>query len=270
MTPATAVSMIPLIAAASAVAYLSTAHAFVSSSTFSSNHVTTQKLIPAAPMRQNSNPMRSWNKLQMAITASYPDLEEKLSTMRIQDIRNELESYGVSTKSFFEKSELVEALTKARKEEKIPIDNWGTEDTASTNIDESSRSSGPVDNGDNTSTKNGWFHNMVDHFSNGDSNRSSGPSTKERIEQERKKCKKLKVKELKKELESYGVSTKSYFEKSEFERAVAETRVNGTKKPPPSNERYGARSTTAKEPWDPSYRDVVVTTFDSGFEWYCC
>ena len=40
----------------------------------------------------------------------------------------------------------------------------------------------------------------------------------------------MKVGELKSELESLGVSTKSFFEKSEFVRALAEARVDGVKK----------------------------------------
>ena len=55
-------------------------------------------------------------------------------------------------------------------------------------------------------------------------------SRKERIQQEIEKCKELKVRELKKELESYGISTTSYIEKSEFEHAVAEARVDEPKK----------------------------------------
>jgi len=264
MNPATAVSMLPFIAAASAAAYLSTAHAFVSPPIFPSNYVTTQKLTPELLMCPNNIPMRSLQPLQMAITAIYPDLEEEVSAMKIKDIREELESYGVSTKSFFEKSELVEALMKARKEEKIPVGNWDTEDAVSANSYEFSSSGDPIGNGDDTSTKakNGWFHNTVDHFSNGASN--SGSSTKERIEQERGECKKLTVKVLKNEMESYGISTKSYFEKSEFEHAVAEARVNETKKSTTSSSgRNGARSTAAEEPWDPSYRNVRVKKFDS-------
>jgi len=44
------------------------------------------------------------------------------------------------------------------------------------------------------------------------------------------KAQSQKVSELKSELESYGVSTKSFFEKSEFVRSVAEARVDGVVK----------------------------------------
>ena len=67
------------------------------------------------------------------------------------------------------------------------------------------------------------------------------------------------VKELKQELESYGISTRSYFEKSEFIRALAESRVDGTKK----KSTFSSRSGNAKSEWDPMYRDVTVTRFDA-------
>lgn len=52
----------------------------------------------------------------------------------------------------------------------------------------------------------------------------------EKLNKELEACKSMKVSELKAELESFGVSTASYFEKSEFVRAVAEARVDGVKK----------------------------------------
>lgn len=170
----------------------------------------------------------------MAATASDEDLKIEISAMRAKEIRQELESYGISTKSFFEKSEMVEALLNAKKEGKTPVDNGTNGDTASTN-------SGPS------------------------SSRSTSTSTadrQERIQQEMEKCQTLKVGELKKELESYGISTKSYFEKSEFVRAVAEVRVDGPKKSASSGGPNGAGS--SEEPRDPSYRDVVVTKFSEG------
>merc|ERR1712013_408851 len=123
-----------------------------------------------------------------------------------------------------------------------------------------SNGSGPVDS-DDASTKNGWFRNMVDHFTSEASGSSNASTRNDRIKQEKERCKKLKVKDLKKELESYGRSA-NYFEKSEFERAVAEARVDGAKKTKTSAARDGA---TAEDPWDPSYRDVAVTKFDVDF-----
>ena len=177
---------------------------------------------------------------QMTATASDEDLEKEISSMRVAQIRQELESYGISTKSFFEKSELIEALVAARKEGKVPIAGGGGDAKSATSSGSTSSSS----------TASG----------SGTSNRQ------ERIQQEIEKCNKLKIGELKKELESHGVSTKSYFEKSEFVRAVAEARVDG---PPKKKETSASTSASASsssgrvrdEPRDPSYRDVIVTKF---------
>ena len=52
-----------------------------------------------------------------------------------------------------------------------------------------------------------------------------------KVEQTKLKDSSMSVKEMRNELESlYGISTKSYFEKSEFVKALAEARVDGMKK----------------------------------------
>ena len=73
------------------------------------------------------------------------------------------------------------------------------------------------------------------------------------------KCNAMKASELKKELESYGISTKSLFEKSEFVRAVAEARVDGVTTK--SGGRNSAGQQQKDEPIDPSFRDVAVSKF---------
>mmetsp|Transcript_29691 Transcript_29691/g.54499 ORF Transcript_29691/g.54499 Transcript_29691/m.54499 type:complete len:153 (+) Transcript_29691:621-1079(+) len=122
----------------------------------------------------------------------------------------------------------------------------------------------------------------------------------ERIRQEIEKCTKLEVGELKRELDSYGVSAKSCFSKkvgelrkelqphgksakkyaekklgelkgrvesyatsmkTELKRTEAD--VGGAKKEVSWNGYNRAGSSTTEEPWDPSYRDVIITTFDA-------
>jgi len=149
----------------------------------------------------------------------------KVSDMKASELRKELQSYGISTKSFFEKSELVDAVEKARSEGMEPIEkeSVGTSSTDTT-----------------------------------DSSKDSNKSRDEKIKDEMEKCKKMKVGELKKELESIGVSTKSFFEKSEFVRAVAEARVDGVK-----NKRKASRSKSSRdEAYDSSYRDVTMQKMD--------
>ena len=128
------------------------------------------------------------------IDASFPDV----TTMRIKDLKEELESYGISTKSFLEKSELLAAVEKARSEGRRP---------------ESRRSSAERD----------------DPI-------SSAASMKEQLQKEIEKCQLLKVSELRNELAQLGISTKTFVEKSEFVRALAEARVGGVKSKESSQE----------------------------------
>lgn len=123
--------------------------------------------------------------------SALPDIEK----MKASELRKELQSYGISTKSFFEKSELVDAVSKARAEGKKPIRDKSLDE-------EGTSASGP----------------------------SSSKSREERIAEEIEKCKGMSVGDLKKELQIYGVNVKSFFEKSEFVGAVAEARVDGKKK----------------------------------------
>lgn len=223
-------------------------YAFVPPSPFTSKHVA-RRLHQEPPTvthndaiyinTNNHCRVRSLNTvLHMAATAE--DLEKEISAMRVKEIRQELESYGISTKSFFEKSEMVDALVKARLEGKTPIIDTGVNGDAASS-DTSSSSSSDTSTSSNTSDRT------------------------ERIAKEMEKCSKMKVGELKKELESYGVSTKSFFEKSEFVRAVAEARVDGPPKSSSSGSSNGAGGSSGRvkeEPRDPSFRDVIVTKFN--------
>jgi len=182
-------------------------------------------------------------------TSSDEDLHNEINSMKAKDIRQELQSYGIPTKAFFEKSELVDALVAARKEGKTPVVVGvnGDDDGATSSASSSSSSSSSE-----TTTS----------ASSNNKNSSSSDNRQERLNQEMEKCKSMKVGELKKELESYGVSTKSFFEKSEFVRAVAEIRVDGVKKKQTSTTTAGSSSGTVKEePRDPSFRDVTVSKF---------
>eukprot|EP00984_Skeletonema_dohrnii_P029869 scaffold20801_cov83-Skeletonema_dohrnii-CCMP3373.AAC.2 len=180
-------------------------------------------------------------------TSSDEDLHNEINSMKAKDIRQELQSYGIPTKAFFEKSELVDALVAARKEGKTQVvGGVNGDDDGATSSDASSSSS----------------ETTTSASSNNNNNKSSSDNRQERLNQEMEKCKSMKVGELKKELESYGVSTKSFFEKSEFVRAVAEIRVDGVKKKQTSTTTAGSSSGTVKEePRDPSFRDVTVSKF---------
>ena len=87
----------------------------------------------------------------------------------------------------------------------------------------------------------------------------SGASRKEKLEAAKAKAKAMKVGELKKALQDIGISTKSFFEKSEFVNAYAEAMVDGKKQ----TARAGKRQTPQQdEPHDPSYRDVTMRKVD--------
>eukprot|EP00590_Aulacoseira_subarctica_P011869 CAMPEP_0172429908 /NCGR_PEP_ID=MMETSP1064-20121228/52362_1 /TAXON_ID=202472 /ORGANISM="Aulacoseira subarctica , Strain CCAP 1002/5" /LENGTH=267 /DNA_ID=CAMNT_0013175617 /DNA_START=308 /DNA_END=1108 /DNA_ORIENTATION=- len=118
--------------------------------------------------------------------------------MRIKDLKEELESYGISTKSFLEKNELLAAVQKARSEGRKP---------------KSPSSSAESDN----------------PISSPESSDAKPASKKEQLQKEIEKCQLLKVSELRNELAQLGISTKTFVEKSEFVRALAEARVGGVK-----------------------------------------
>lgn len=163
--------------------------------------------------------------------AELPDID----TMKASEMRKELESYGISTKSLFEKGEFVEALKKARAEGKTAVNN-----------NNSSSSSAGTTNGENA---------------NGDSGASSESSTsrEERYQEALEKAKTMKVGELKKELTSRGISTASFFEKTEFVKAYAEAIAD--------NKQGGGGSSSSRprdEPRDPSYRDVNMQKINKG------
>jgi hypothetical protein len=125
-----------------------------------------------------------------------------VSSMRAGEIKKELESYGISTVSFLEKSELVDALVGARAKGLKPKEN--TKATTSSTMEASAETS--------TSTTS--------------IPTDDGRPREERLKEEMEKLRDMKASEMKKELEQRGVSTASFFEKSEFLKALAEARVD--------------------------------------------
>lgn len=155
-------------------------------------------------------------------------------------MRSELESYGVSTRPFLEKSEFVNALEKARAEGLKPK----TDNNA-----QAKNAEPPNTNG--SSQKNSNTQQAPSSSSTNTSSRA------DRLKEEMEKAKTMRVSELKEKLKSMGVNTKSFFEKTEFVRAYAEAVVDGVNS---NNNKAGAAS--SDEPYDPEYRDVVVQKFD--------
>jgi hypothetical protein len=148
-----------------------------------------------------------------------------VDSMKAADMRRELEDYGISTKSFLEKRELMDALNKARAEGRQPKSRTTTATTTST--ESASASSG------------------------GQSNRE------EELEKYRQEAMNMKFAELRHALKRMGISTNSFFEKSEFIRAYAEAKVDGR-----SSASGGPTGQTEQE-YDPDYRDVVMQKMDA-------
>ena len=133
-----------------------------------------------------------------------------ISSLRVAEIKSELESYGISTKSFLEKSELVDALIQARADGLKPKSRKKKKKSRSS---VSEPESGSVSSSSSTSS-------------------SDSKPREERLKEEMESCGKMRAGELKKELEERGISTKSFFEKSEFVKALAEARVDGVENKP--------------------------------------
>jgi len=133
-----------------------------------------------------------------ALNMSTTDIDE-IKSMRIGELKKELESMGISTKTFLEKKELVDALVKAREEGLQPkTTNQGSEKPHAENS--------AANNGNDSLTRD------------------------EKIATELVKCNAMKASELKAELNDLGINTKTFFEKSEFAKALAEARIDGVKK----------------------------------------
>ena len=129
---------------------------------------------------------------------------EDIDNMTAGEIRQELQSYGIDIRAYFEKSELVAALRMARYERQT----FGSADDSAPGTSSNAPSSSPP------------------------------TSREEDIQRRMEQYKSLSVSELKTRLEGLGVSTKAFFEKSDFVRALAE-----------------------EDAYDPDVRDVTATKF---------
>ena len=161
---------------------------------------------------------------ETASSSSAESLPE-ISEMKLKDIRQELESYGISTKAFLEKPEFIAALEKARKEGMKPKKKSVSKEQPSS------------------------------------ANGASGKTRDERIEEEMKVAKSMSVADLRKELNSRSIKTNAFFEKSDFVKAYAEAIVDGVKEKSSSSSRGGTRRTQEEE-YDSSYRDVQCRKLD--------
>lgn len=160
--------------------------------------------------------------------------QEDIDSMRISAMKQELESYGISTKAFLEKKELVEALKKARADGLKPKENSKS----------SSSGGGPSSSSTTASSASA-------SASETKKTEDSRPRV-DRLNEEIARCEKMKNSELKQELKERGISTAAFFEKSEFVEALAAARVDGVNK-------KGGSSSSNEEGYA-EYADVEVVT----------
>ena len=135
--------------------------------------------ISSIQQQQQSYHTQQRQPLYMSITDTDTDNEDLISevkSMRVAAIKQELESYGISTKTFLEKSELVDALVQARKDGKTPI--------ASSNTSASTTSTTPPSTTTATTTQAPM----------------SNEERQAKLQSEIEKCKATKVGDLKSEL----------------------------------------------------------------------
>lgn len=133
--------------------------------------------ISSIQQQQQSYHTQQMQPLYMSITdTDTEDLISEVKSMRVAAIKQELESYGISTKTFLEKSELVDALVQARKDGKTPI--------ASSNTSASTTSTTPSSTTTATTTQAPM----------------SNEDRQAKLQSEIEKCKATKVGDLKTEL----------------------------------------------------------------------
>lgn len=94
----------------------------------------TSVLLLACPASAFLQPLPNLQRLSLLYSST--DLESEIKSMRAGAIKHELESYGISTIAFLEKSELIYALVHARKERNTPVASPSTSDgSTATTID---------------------------------------------------------------------------------------------------------------------------------------
>jgi hypothetical protein len=192
-----------------------------------------------------------------------------VSTMKTRDMKKELEKYGMSTRSLFDRSDFEYALLEARKIESAKAKAEASSTTTASDKDNVVGEKEPTDPSTSHSHNTTW---------------------QERYDTALKAAAIMKLSKLKEELKIRGVSTKGLFDKDEFVKAygtaIADNipikrhyQSNDNNKDEEKKESKGfwdnfnwnknSNKSTAtqqksveEEPYDPSYRDVTTYRFD--------
>lgn len=176
----------------------------------------------------------------LCVAAEDADLQSEIASLRVAAHKQELESYEISTHVFLEKGELVETVMRARREGQTP------DGTASSSSPSSPAASAAPADGAGASV-------------------TAAPAAADRtarLQKELEHCRLLKVAQLKEELASYGISSATFCEKSEFVYAVVEARADGA--PAARKSKKKKRRAAADEVDEVTAAKVEVVTGDEG------
>ena len=219
--------------------------------------------------------------------------EDSLSEMKASDMKRELQSYGVSTKSMFDKEEFEKALKDARLSDFKEKRKARAATTTTTNEEEddkevstSSNSSGKDSNKSKTREKwsSRWkdmastakevldsnskkFSDYASSKDKSSSSSSSSSSTSSNNRQQRydlalEEGAAMKLSSLKSELKNRGISTASFFEKSDLINAYANAIADSIDSNKRSTKSTNTNRSSNNNSFDPSYRTVSCISFD--------
>ena len=221
--------------------------------------------------------------------------EDSLSEMKALDMKRELQSYGVSTKSMFDKEEFEKALKDARlsgfkekrKARAATTTTTNEEEEDDKEVSTSSNSSGKDSNRSKTREK--WSSRWKDMAStakevldsnskkfsdyasskdkSSSSSSSSSSSTSSNNRQQRydlalEEGAAMKLSSLKSELKNRGISTASFFEKSDLINAYADAVADSINSNKRSTKSTNTNRSSNNNSFDPSYRTVSCISFD--------
>jgi len=231
-----------------------------------------------------------------------------LSKMKSPDMKKELESYGISTKSMFDKKEFETALKEARRKgdledkRKTKVTTTNTSSTTTnkkhfkqevaTSSDSSAEKGKNKDKTQEKKKSSIWkgitsaakevldsnakkFSDSVSSstkeksssFSAATSNNSKNNTRQQRYEVALKEGAAMKISKLKNELTDRGISTVSYFEKSDlidaYANAIADNSVSNDKTSPTNKGTTNTDRRSSNDAiFDPSYKNVIMSSFD--------
>jgi hypothetical protein len=197
------------------------------------------------------------------VNTDLPDLSE----MKSSEMKKELESYGVSTKSLFDKVEFEKALREERlkKEAKDAktIKNRIRNQTDHVSTKEEGRKTTWGE--PRTERKQTWaeWENPV---SQSTPNKETRDQNYDHAFQEGLA---MKLSKLKQELIDRGISTSAFFEKAEMAKAYANAVADNVFKKTSTkhvgvDDEGASRNSRKERGFDPSYRDVHVEPFNAG------